>query len=228
MKIIPGTDGKYGATEDGTVYSLNYRNKGIVVPLKHILTSLGYLKVTLFLNGTSKLYLVHRLVAKAFIPNPDNLEEVDHIDCNTLNNHVSNLQWVSRTQHVAKTRQDVLNGAKSNRFKLTNDQIRDLRLDYAAGMPIKEMAIKYGIAAVNVSRIATGKRYPNIHPELICEPRNKQSRRSVNKYEVHAMHQLARAGYSRKWIAAQFNLPYTTVKETLNGLTSRKIWLQYQ
>ena len=43
----------------------------------------------------SKMYYAHRLVAEYFIPNPDNLPQVDHIDHNKLNNHVSNLRWVT-------------------------------------------------------------------------------------------------------------------------------------
>lgn len=50
--------------------------------------------------------LVHRLVAEAFIPNPDNLPEVDHIDNNPQNNNVNNLQWVSREQNMNKMYQN--------------------------------------------------------------------------------------------------------------------------
>lgn len=52
-----------------------------------------YLEVRLRKNGAAKKLRVHRLVAKAFIPNPDGLLQVDHIDRNRLNNVVSNLRW---------------------------------------------------------------------------------------------------------------------------------------
>lgn len=57
----------------------------------------GYLLVTLYKNGKVKKFLVHRLVAEAFLPNPDNLPEVNHKDENKLNNVVSNLEWCNRT-----------------------------------------------------------------------------------------------------------------------------------
>lgn len=57
----------------------------------------GYLSVHLF-NG--KDFKIHRLVAKTFIPNPNNLPQVNHIDGNKKNNSVDNLEWVSRSGNV--------------------------------------------------------------------------------------------------------------------------------
>lgn len=60
-----------------------------------------YALVDLCIEGERKTYSVHRLVALAFIPNPENLPEVDHIDRNTRNNCVSNLRWVSKCENQA-------------------------------------------------------------------------------------------------------------------------------
>ena len=60
----------------------------------------GYLKVKLHKNGEQRNFSIHRLVATAFIPNPDNLPEVDHIDRNRYNNNVENLRWVSKQQNI--------------------------------------------------------------------------------------------------------------------------------
>jgi hypothetical protein len=57
----------------------------------------GYLRVAL---GKKKRYRLHRLLAIAFIPNPNNLECVDHMDRNTLNNSLSNLRWCSKRQNI--------------------------------------------------------------------------------------------------------------------------------
>lgn len=65
----------------------------------------GYHTVQLHLNGEPSNYLVHRLVATYFIPNPDNLPEVNHIDGNKCNNNIDNLEWVSGLNnkiHAAK------------------------------------------------------------------------------------------------------------------------------
>lgn len=64
------------------------------------LTSVGYFKVELARQGTTKTLSIHRLVAVAFIPNPLNLEVVHHIDENKLNNRADNLEWVTRASNV--------------------------------------------------------------------------------------------------------------------------------
>jgi len=59
----------------------------------------GYMKVTVSKNGLAKPYLVHRLVALAFIPNPDGKPEIDHIDTNRSRNSVSNLRWCTKQEN---------------------------------------------------------------------------------------------------------------------------------
>ena len=53
----------------------------------------GYLSITLCKNGKRKNYLIHRLIAQAFIPNPKNLPMINHKDENPLNNNIENLEW---------------------------------------------------------------------------------------------------------------------------------------
>lgn len=60
----------------------------------------GYYYASTMKDGKVKLYRIHRLVAKAFLPNPDNLPEVNHIDGNTHNNDVSNLEWCTREYNL--------------------------------------------------------------------------------------------------------------------------------
>ena len=88
MKDIKNYEGLYQVTENGDVWSV--RRNRFLKPYKN---QLGYLRVVLSKNGILKRYSVHRLVAEAFLDNPDNLPCVNHKDENKLNNNVDNLEW---------------------------------------------------------------------------------------------------------------------------------------
>lgn len=60
----------------------------------------GYCRVTLRINEKSKRFCIHRLMAMAFIPNPDSLEQVNHINGIKTDNRICNLEWVSRSQNL--------------------------------------------------------------------------------------------------------------------------------
>lgn len=89
---IAGYDGKYQVSNLGRVKSTNYRCAGKEQTLK-LLYRNGYLRVALYKNGKNNRLTVHRLVAEAFIPNQNNLPQVNHKDENKLNNRVDNLEW---------------------------------------------------------------------------------------------------------------------------------------
>ena len=60
----------------------------------------GYLRVNLWVNGKNKHYTVHRLVANAFIPNPDKLPQINHKDEDKTNNNISNLEWCTPEYNI--------------------------------------------------------------------------------------------------------------------------------
>lgn len=69
-------------------------------PKKPTVNEKGYYVVQLHKQCIGKTFLVHRLMAMAFIPNPDNLPEIDHIDRTPLNNNLANLRWATRTTNL--------------------------------------------------------------------------------------------------------------------------------
>ena len=103
---IEGYEGLYEISSYGRVKSLErYRsnNGGIQLLKERIMNPLdynGYKNVLLWKNGSKKKEYVHRLVAKAFIPNPDNLKEVNHKDENPSNNMVENLEWCNHRYNM--------------------------------------------------------------------------------------------------------------------------------
>lgn len=95
-KEIEGYEGKYEVSNLGNVRSLNYNGTGEIKLLKQYICHNRYEQVNLYKNGKPKHHLVHRLVARAFIPNPNNYKEVNHKDENPANNNVNNLEWCTR------------------------------------------------------------------------------------------------------------------------------------
>ena len=89
-KDVKNYEGLYQVSNFGRLKSLKYGKERI---LKANKDRYGYLFVRLCKDVKPKMCLIHRLVAEAFIPNPDNLPTVDHIDRNPLNNTVENLRW---------------------------------------------------------------------------------------------------------------------------------------
>ena len=90
-------ENRYILYDDGRIYS-----KARKIFLKPYLNKYGYLEIVLrpTINGSTKKYRINRLIAIYFIPNPDNLPQVNHKDGNKLNNKVNNLEWCSASYNT--------------------------------------------------------------------------------------------------------------------------------
>lgn len=103
----------YMVSSMGNVKSLNYRgNTGKEKMLKYD-NNKGYNRVLLYKDGKYKKYMVHRLVAQAFIPNPNNYPIINHKNENTIDNRVENLEWCT---HQYNTNY----GSRSKKFAISN------------------------------------------------------------------------------------------------------------
>lgn len=90
MKDIPGYEGKYAITSCGKVW--NYKFKTFMKPEQ---MNNGYLRIQLSKDGKKERFLIHRLVAITYLPNPDNLPCVNHKDEIRDHNWINNLEWCS-------------------------------------------------------------------------------------------------------------------------------------
>lgn len=113
--IINGQETDYEINEDGKIFS-NKTNKF----LQGSVYNTGYRIVRLTIGNSKKGYAVHRLVAEAFLQNPNNLPIVNHKDGNKLNNRVDNLEWVSQSEnrvHAIESKISKLAHGKRNKIK---------------------------------------------------------------------------------------------------------------
>lgn len=169
-KDIVGYEGIYQVSNFGNVKSLsfgpkNIRESGTIKLLRQTPSNCGYYKVELYKNGKSKMMYVHRLVATAFIPNPDKKPQVNHIDGNKANNVLSNLEWASRREnqlhaiyHGLRTRSPMLGRTGSNnpsskailQYDLSGNFIREW-------CGISEAARSLGISSSSISNCLSGK-----------------------------------------------------------------------
>lgn len=99
-KEIPGYDGKYEVSTYGNVRCVNYRKSGKSQNMKLSLSRHNYYMVTLRQHGKNVNRSVHRLVAITWIPNPNNLPEIDHINSNPSDNRLENLKWCTKEENL--------------------------------------------------------------------------------------------------------------------------------
>ena len=96
-RTVPGTDGCIEVSDQGRVRSLL---RGTPYILKTQPDKKGYRRLRVTINRQKLSFKLHRIVAEAFIPNPDRLPQVNHIDGDKDNNSVSNLEWVTNKQNA--------------------------------------------------------------------------------------------------------------------------------
>ncbi len=156
FKDIKGYEGLYQIGSNGTVKSF-HRNKEKLLKLNPVKD--GYLCVFLFKNGKGKQHQVHRLVAQAFLDNPDNLPQVNHKNEIKTDNRVENLEWCDTKYNVnygtaiRRRSEKRLNGAQSK----TVCQYT-LNGEFVAEYPsTREVERKLGFFQTGISSACLGK-----------------------------------------------------------------------
>ena len=160
-KAISGYEGLYEVSDQGRIKSLNYNHTGKEKILKPWKTNVGYLQVILYKDGKSKHSKVHRLVAEAFIPNPNNLTTVNHKDEVKTNNVADNLEWMSqRDNNNYGTRSKRASETQINdKNKSKAVQMFDRQGNLLAAFPsINEAERITSIFNGNISKCCLGKR----------------------------------------------------------------------
>lgn len=164
--IIPGFDGLYRVSEEGVVQSCHKRgvrgDRGEWWTLSASNDRSGYALVYLWSRsapaGKQRVRChVHRLVAKAFVPNPGGKPAVNHLDGNKQNNAPTNLEWCSlaeNMQHAWKT-------GLCRPHKLTESDVREI---LTCGGTDTETGKRFGVSQVMVTRIRARRAWAHVQP----------------------------------------------------------------
>lgn len=158
-------------TDDGKVFSLNYNNTGKKKEMKNTVSKNGYSVIRLSNEGKTFVYLVHRLVALTFIPNPYNLQEVNHKDECKTNNNVSNLEWCSRAYNINYGTRNYRSSTKQLNRK---DHSRPVKQFTKDGVFIKEYP--------SMKEVERQTGYLNAHISHCCTGRYKQAYGYIWRY----------------------------------------------
>jgi hypothetical protein len=159
-KEIIGTNGSYSVSNKGRIRTNEYYVKnrygervvsGRIKKLNN--HNQGYLIVSFFRFGKTKL--VHRIVATHFIPNPNNLEFVNHKNGDKKDNQVENLEWCTRQQnedHAFSTGLKNSSESANTMSKLNESQVLEIRANNGV-LSKKELSDKYGVHIATINRV---------------------------------------------------------------------------
>ena len=173
-KWIKGYEGLYQISNFSRVKSFFLRkgstsikcSQGVMILRPH-LTKNGYLMVSLSKNREGKDFLIHRLVAQTFIPNPKNKATVNHKNSDKFNNCVENLEWQTQSEnneHAVKTGLTP-SGENCKYSKLTEEQVKYILEHYKPRDPQYSgaaLARKFNVSPGTITNIIHGKTYKNI------------------------------------------------------------------
>lgn len=160
-KDIIGYEGIYQVSSLGNIRSvdrINSRGQFVKGQDRKIrLDQYGYPKVRLSKNGKYQDLFVHRLVAIAFIPNPENKETVNHIDGDKMNWSIDNLEWLTTEENNYHA---FNSGLMDNKMKLTKEDIEYIRENYIpqdSEFGTTGLAKKFGVYTSHIARIVKGE-----------------------------------------------------------------------
>lgn len=165
MKDVKGYEKLYGITEYGEIWSYpkksnNNKNGKWLKPGeggKNRKIGRGYKQVLLYKNGIGRNFRIHRLVAETFICNPQNKPQINHIDGNTKNNNMINLEWATGTEnnkHAYETGLKVVSQKTRDMAKITcieNNKLKR-KLSYETAQNIRLVFFQKKTTYANIAR----------------------------------------------------------------------------
>ena len=201
-KDVLGYEGFYQVSNFGNVKTLG-NNKFRTVKIMTNVIRKGYCNVGLTKNNYQKNFRVHRLVAEAFIPNPNKKPQVNHINGIKDDNKVANLEWATafeNMQHASTNNLlNIIKGEKHHNFKLSKEKIEEI-ISLSDKFTQKELSLKFGVSqaiiSLKLSKI-------NKNKKVILDKENYIFYESIN--EICNLYKLKVYDLRRKLIGSRKN-----------------------
>ena len=181
----------------------------------------GYNYVTLFGPLSKHNFMVHRLVALAFIPNPGCKDQVNHKDGDKRNNCADNLEWTTQFENMKHAVETQLSprGESSYLAKVTEEDVLNIRVAAADGATAKELSKQYGLNSGAISGILLGKTWKHIGGPL----KEREDKARLTPADIPKIRAMFREGRSDSFIGLQFNVARGNIQQIRSG----KNWSNY-
>ena len=215
---LDGIKSRYMIYSDGRIYNTE---KDIF--MKGGMDKDGYHIVSLSLNGKRFTRKFHRLVADAFIPNPNDLPLVNHKDGDKMNNHHSNLEWVTDAENVHHACEHKLR--KSTIDKKTAKKI--CKMLESGKYRIYEISEKLGVSKSSISKIKNGTNWTSVSkdydfskvPKTKAMYGNKNPMSKIDSKTAKKIKKMLKQNISMKDVSKEIGCPYSVVTHIKYGHT---------
>ena len=220
-KDIPNFEGHYKVSNKGRIKSLFFGREIILSQYKNKYRG-NYYIVGLTKNKKRKTYLVHVLVAQAFIQNPNNLPVVNHKNNKHDDNRVENLEWTTysgNSNHAVKIGA-IKTGEKSHNAKLSNediDYIRKFHIPYDENFGTMAMAKKFDVCTATICNILKKKVYPDKNYKFTKNSYSLKLTDDEVKYIIENYKPRDKK-FGRKALAEKFGVHITTIKNLIKRI----------
>lgn len=232
---IEGYEGYYQISSHGRVKSLERiversdgRSRTIKERVMKVVTGhRGYLCIRLRKQGKQKFRGVHRLVAEAFIPNPENKPTVDHKYDEKVNNYYQDLRWGTHQEQIdwARGEQGLMDNSGENNHQavLTNDQAEEIIRLLQKGNAPRPISKQYDVNERAISRINQGSTWANILPE-VPRPISMFYKKKLTTEEVEQIiNEIQNTNKTWEGIAKKYNMVMQSVGHINTGKSFKEV-----
>lgn len=211
VKKIEGLNNYY-ITKDGKVYS---DVSGELKEMKQQLSDKGYYRIKL----CNKTYLIHKFIALAFIDNPNNYPQINHINGIKTDNRIENLEWCTNKHnqlHAWKIGLQPIRHASN--CVVTQEQADEIRLEYNKGFSQRVLAKKYGVAKTTIADILNGKYY-NLNKNIVPVKQRTNVPKLTQEQADEIRLKYSQSNVSYNSLAKEYNVDHKTIKRITDNIS---------